>query len=153
MARTNPDRAPPFLRHSALAAFLVLAACGGHDQPVPGDANDHRPWQGIAANEAIQFVGTEPFWGGHVEDGSLTYTTPESPDGETISVSRFAGRGGLSFSGDMAGASLVLAITPGKCSDTMSDRTFPFVATLQIGDETRRGCAWSTAHPFEGGEG
>jgi uncharacterized membrane protein len=43
-------------------------------------------------------------------------------------------------------------ITPGVCSDGMSDRTYPFVATLRLGDETRNGCAWSENSPFVGPE-
>ena len=80
----------------------------------------------------------------------MTYETPEKPAGERITVARFAGRGGLSFSGTLAGANLTMTITPGSCSDGMSDRRFPFTVTLQIGDALRNGCAYSDAHPFDG---
>jgi len=32
----------------------------------------------------------------------------------------------------------------------MSDRTYPFTATLKIGDDTRNGCAWTEREPFSG---
>jgi len=67
-------------------------------------------------------------------------------------VSRFAGRGGLSFSGEMNGEALTLAVTPGACSDGMSDRTYPFVVTLRIGDDLRNGCGWTKTHPWSGAE-
>ena len=96
----------------------------------------------IAEQAVLRVTGTEPFWGGTVAGDTFTYTTLENQVGEAIAVTRFAGRGGLSFSGTRAGAPLDLAITPGACSDGMSDRTYPFVATLQLGSDQRQGCAW-----------
>lgn len=87
-------------------------------------------------------TGTEPFWGATIADGNLTWATPENSDGTTISVQRFAGRGGLSFSGDLEEAAMDVAITPGDCSDGMSDRVYPFHATVQIGARQYAGCAW-----------
>lgn len=122
---------------------LLLGACGsGPDGNVPGNTADESAYSGISEDEAIQVVGTEPFWGGTVERGAFTYTTPENIDGIPIAVTRFAGRGGLSFSGEVDGQSVDLAITPGDCSDGMSDRTYPYNATLQIGAEQRYGCAF-----------
>lgn len=133
-------------------ALLLLAACNPSHQgaQVPGDANSHEPWHGIADVETVRFVGTEPFWGGEARGDVLTYTTPGKPEGTRIAVRRFAGRNGLSFSGTLDGHPFDLSVTPGACSDGMSDRHFPFVVTLLVGGETRRGCAWSDAHPFTG---
>lgn len=132
---------------------LTLAACGpGGDSLVPGDKSDKQPFAGIGADEVLQLTGTEPFWGGSVSGGSLTYSTPDNPEGSLTSVERFPGRGGLSFSGELEGARLDLMVTPGTCSDGMSDRTYPFTATLKLGEETRTGCAWSQQHPFSGDE-
>lgn len=123
--------------------LLLLAACGqGNNANVPGDTGDESAYAGIAENAVINLTGTEPFWGGTVEGGWFTYTTPENIDGKRLSVSRFAGRGGLSFSGILEGQQVDLAVTPGTCSDGMSDRTYPYVATLQIGGQQRYGCAW-----------
>lgn len=133
------------------AALALLAGCGtGPESPVPGDAEDTQPFSGVGEDEAIQLTGTEPFWGGDVNGGTLTYSTPEYPDGLAIPVERFAGRGGVSFSGELAGENLDLTVTPGTCSDGMSDRSYPFTATLLIGDEQRNGCAWTDAQPFVG---
>ncbi|WP_236781574.1 COG3650 family protein [Aurantiacibacter gangjinensis] len=125
-------------------AALFLTACGGGEnaENVPGDAAETAAYAGVAEDEVLRFGGNEPFWGGQVVGSELTYTTPENIDGTTIIVTRFAGRGGLGFNGTLEGRSFDLAITPGECSDTMSDRTYPFVATLQLGNEQRNGCAW-----------
>lgn len=133
------------MRKSALGilASLGLAACQqGGDGTVPGDTSDTQAYGGIADDAVIRFTGTEPFWGGRVSGETLTYSTPENMEGTVIPATRFAGRGGLSFSGALEGQALDLAITPGNCSDGMSDRIYPFVATLQIGPDQRNGCAW-----------
>lgn len=135
------------------AALALLVGCGtGPDSAVPGETEDTRPFSGIGEDEVIHLTGTEPFWGGDLADGTLTYSTPEDPDGTAIPVERFAGRGGVSFGGELAGENLDLTVTPGTCSDGMSDRTYPFIATLQIGPDQRHGCAWTETEPFEGPE-
>lgn len=149
----------PVLRHCTMRPVLpllalpfALAACqpGSGGGNVPGDRSDTQPFAEIAEDETVRFTGTEPFWGGEVADGEMTYRTLEQPRGKTIRVSRFAGRGGLSFSGTLAGRPLMLAVTPGICSDGMSDRSYPFVATLRLGETSRQGCAWTGARPFTG---
>lgn len=136
--RTSPTRS---LYALAIAASLAGCQSGG-------GASDAATFGGIGAGERITLVGTEPFWGGTVQGRKLTYTTPENQAGETIAVRRFAGNGGLGFSGTLAGQPLDLAVTPGTCSDGMSDRRFPFTATLRIGAEQRIGCAWTDRRPF-----
>jgi uncharacterized membrane protein len=140
------------MRYVALLS-LTLAACSSDGgSQVPGDKSDKQPFAGIGADEALQLTGTEPFWGGTVAGNSLTYTTPENPEGAAASVERFPGRGGLSFSGELEGARFDLMVTPGPCSDGMSDRSYPFTVTLKLGEEVRNGCAWSQQHPFSGDE-
>lgn len=133
-----------------LPLALALAACqaGGDGAAVPGDRADTRPFAGIGAAQTVRFTGTEPFWGGEVTGAAMIFRTPEAPDGEPVAVTRFAGRGGLSFSGARAGAPLTLTVTPGACGDGMSDRAYPFVATLRLGDALRSGCAWTAEQPF-----
>lgn len=136
-------------RALALISPLLLGACGANsDKPdLPGD---DRPYSDIAADETVHFTGTEPFWGGQVSGATLTYTTPDKPEGEVIIADRFEGRGGLSWSGKLGETAFTMTVTPAECSDGMSDRTYPFVATLQIGEELRSGCAWSDTQPYSG---
>lgn len=142
-------------RSLVLAVGLSLAACeGGTGGSVPGIGNtdDSRPYDGIGEAEVLHFTGTEPFWGGEVVEGTLRYSTPENIDGVRIPVERFAGRNGLSFSGTLDGANFIMAVTPGECSDNMSDRTYPFTVTLEIGSDQRYGCAWTDTQRFTGSE-
>ena len=146
-----------------LAACALLSACQsgeaeapaaadatGTDAAVPGDTADTAPYAEIAEDEVLRFTGTEPFWGGEVSGKTLTYSTPEDQDGTVIAVERFAGRGGIAFSGLLEGADFEMTVTPLECSDGMSDRTYPFTVTLEIGEDKRNGCAWSEQHPFDG---
>jgi uncharacterized membrane protein len=154
---------------SATLAFVLLAACGRGtntpaqapspssstttlpaSEPSVATAADTATYSGIAAGETVHFTGTEPFWGGKVSLGALTYTTPDNQDGEMVAVERFDGRNGISFSGQLAEQPFVMAVTPGRCSDGMSDRLYPFTVTLQVKGEKREGCAWTDKQMFTG---
>ena len=146
-------------RASVPAVFALLAACHGSasspaaapsPSPTVVTAADTAAYSGIAADETVHFTGTEPFWGGEVSGPALTYTTPENQTGDMVAVDRFAGRNGISFSGQFDNMPFVLAVTPGQCSDGMSDRTYPFTVTLQVKGEQRDGCAWTDKQPFTG---
>ena len=131
-----------------LGAVGALASCSPSGEK-PGDVP---AFDGIAESEIITALGNEPFWNAKIDGDMLTYSTPENIDGTAITISRFAGNGGLGLSGTISGEALLLAITPGECSDTMSDRTYPFTATLTIGDDQRNGCAYTDQQPFTGKE-
>lgn len=147
-------------------ACVALAACGSSGKPSPepsspgaaapsaspsvATAADTATYSGIGAGDKVHFTGTEPFWGGEVADGVLTYTTPENQAGEMVAVDRFDGRNGISFSGELDGKPFVMAVTPGQCSDGMSDRAYPFTVTLQVRGEQRNGCAWTDKQGFTG---
>lgn len=123
--------------------LLLLSSCGDVD----GKRQTAPTFAGIAPGEQVDVTGTEPFWGARITGDRILYSTPETPAGVEIAATRFAGNSGLSFSGALDGSTFDLMITPGACSDGMSDRTYPFVATLRIAGETRRGCAWSQSQP------
>lgn len=131
-------------RFPLLLGYAIIAACHGGSDSVPGDPHDSRPWSRIAPGESVQARGTEPFWSVKVDSSQLTYARPDDPRGTTITVRRFAGRGGLSFTGDLDGESVTLAISAGPCRDGMSDRHYPFSASLAIGARVQNGCAWTS---------
>lgn len=130
----------------AVAGALALGGCGGAGS-VP-EASATSAFDAIASEEAVHYIGTEPFWGGVAQGGMATYETPENAPGRAFPVERFAGNNGLGFSGRLEGESFDLTITPGACSDGMSDRRYPLTATLMVGGEQRQGCAWSDSQPF-----
>jgi uncharacterized membrane protein len=140
----------------ALPLLAALAACGGQggdgNSAGIGGATETRTYSGIGADEVLHFTGTEPFWGGTASGTTLTYSTPENQDGATIPVERFAGNNGVSFTGTLDGRRFDMTVSETPCSDGMSDRTYPFTVTLQIGEDTRGGCGWTQRRGFAGPE-
>lgn len=136
------------IRCALAATSLVLSvACQG------GAENAKVPlFDGIGPEEVIRFTGTEPFWGGEAAGSELTYTTMEDPEGQVIAIQRFAGNHGLGLSGSLDDAAFDMTVTPGECSDGMSDRTYPLTVTLSLGGEIREGCGWTDRQPFTGPE-
>lgn len=128
------------LRTGALALALILTACQQSDDSVT--VSQSEVFDGITPEQTVRFTGTEPFWGGRIEQGMAYYSTPDDPQGTGFPIDRFAGLNGVSFSGMMRGERFDLMVTPGECSDGMSDRTYAYTATLMLGDQTREGCAW-----------
>ena len=141
------------MRHagSTLAAIALLfgaAACSQQDSIDPEGAI----YSDIAADATIKLSGTEPFWSLTITpiDGSrhqASYSTPDNIEGAQFEVERFAGNNGLGFNGELDGKPVQVAITPGECSDGMSDHSYPFVATLAMGEQTLFGCAEASEAP------
>ncbi len=131
-----------------LAALIATAAC------TPGQTDGIDPegkaFDAVAPQEAVTLLGTEPFWNLRVEGGEGLWTTPDNQPGTRIALARFAGNGGLGFSGELGGKPFIATLSPGDCSDGMSDRRFPFVATIALGGETLEGCGYTTSQPFTG---
>ena len=100
----------------------------------------------------MTLTGTEPFWTLAIAASEGVWTTPDNQPGTRFAVKRFAGNNGLGFSGELDGKQLTATLTPGECSDGMSDRRFPFVATIALGGETFEGCGYTTSQPFTGDE-
>ena len=134
---------PPLLLIAAFAA-AVVSGCGGMG------AQTAETFSEIAEDERIYFSGTEPFWNGSVRDGTAIWKTPDNAEGARFSVTRFAGNNGLSITGTMEEQAFDLMMTPGTCNDGMSDRTYPFFATVRLGDRLLSGCGWTDRHRFIG---
>jgi uncharacterized membrane protein len=130
-----------------LITLLLAAACTPTDDAI--DPNG-KTFAAIAPDEAITLIGTEPFWGMTIAGGQARYSNPDHPEGYGFPVTRFAGNNGLGYSGELDGVAVTISITPGQCSDAMSDRTFPYVATIALGEETLRGCGYTDRQPFTG---
>jgi uncharacterized membrane protein len=133
-----------------LAGLAGLPACTAPSDQIDPEG---QTFDAVTPDEVVTLLGNEPFWTLRIEAGEGQWTTPDNPDGTRFAVSRFAGNNGLGFSGTLDGEALTATLTPGACSDTMSDRAYPFVATIALGGETLTGCGYTTAQPFTGGEG
>lgn len=135
-----------------LAGFGLTASCSSAD-----DIDESGViFDGIAETAEISLAGTEPFWAISIKpegDGFMArYSAPENLEGTNFDVDRFAGNNGLGFSGSMDDQPVQITITPGECSDFMSERTYPYTATVAIGERTLLGCGYTSDEPFEGDE-
>ncbi|MFO6445993.1 COG3650 family protein [Erythrobacter sp. NE805] len=138
-------------RSPAIPLLLLLAACAPAKQH-DGIDPEARAFDKVAPSETVTMLGTEPFWNLRIEGGEGTWSTPDNQPGTRLALTRFAGNNGLGFSGTLGGKPFTATLTPGTCSDGMSDRRFPFVATIALGGETFAGCGYTTSQPFSGDE-
>jgi uncharacterized membrane protein len=90
--------------------------------------------------QVFRAFGTEPFWNVNVEDTTLTFTTPEDPEGTVMQGARQPSADGVEISGTHAGQPFVLRVASGECSDGMSDNRYTMTASFRIGDIDYRGC-------------
>jgi uncharacterized membrane protein len=136
-----------------LSCLALAASCAQSD----GIDTSGAIYEGVSPEARITLTGTEPFWGLELTpqgDGEYEarFTSPEDIDGSLFSATRFAGNNGLGFSGTLGGKPVQVALTPGDCSDGMSDRSYPFTTTVGMGEATLFGCAYTSDAPFTGPE-
>jgi uncharacterized membrane protein len=133
----------------AAAPLLLLAAC---DQltPAPTPAPDPVPpppaastvFSGLDLGQPFTVRGNEPFWAIAVTPATLDYNGVDRPQ-ET------AANPGAQITPTVATLTvttslnnpLVVVLTPGPCSDGMSDTVYPLKATVIRPGETLTGCA------------
>lgn len=117
------------------------AATPAQTDPAPGPAKGKR----AAGQEnepvlAFRGFGTEPFWSARVDADTLVFSTPENPDGTTMHGRRVPSLTGFVFIGKDGDREFNLGLTPGECSDGMSDNRYEYTATFILGDTTYKGC-------------
>lgn len=96
--------------------------------------------------EEFTAVGTEPFWSVTVSRNGIVYSTP---DAKNIKYPYTAPKAASSRPLDLlrvyklnGKTSGFLVIKKGSCSDGMSDRVYPYDATVILGDRVLEGCAY-----------
>lgn len=132
------------MRTAALiTTALLITACdaplgASEDAPPPADAPII---VGPDYSGDFDAVGTEPFWAIKVRAGGVTLTRPDHPDVTTVNTGpRIDGEQGV-FDATAGETRLVVRLTPGDCTDGMSDRHYGYHAEVWIDRETLRGCA------------
>lgn len=155
----------PRLAAPALASVLgaIVAACSAPAPVEPRAEPDAPPAEapaappvlaGVDLSQPVTALGTEPFWSVRIRADGIEYDGVDRP-------LRRGANPGPSLEGQTAvwatdtgdGNALVVTLTPGPCSDGMSDRTYPLTARVEVGAETLNGCAASPAFIETTGEG
>lgn len=143
---------------ATLAAAALLSGCTaenpsgeserpGTDAALEAEiALDESSEQAAPVDSAIpahfRAIGTEPFWAVTNGSAGLRYMTPDNSEGVAVTVTDEIAQAQLrGVSGTLDDESFAIEITLATCSDGMSDRVYPFTATLKFGGEVRNGCA------------
>lgn len=134
----------------AAAPLLLLAAC---DQltPAPAPSPDPAPpppatssvFSGLDLSQPFTVRGNEPFWNIAVTPATLDYngldrpqeTAPNPGPQVSLAVATYTVTTSLNNN------PLVVVLTPGPCSDGMSETVYPLNATVIRPGETLTGCA------------
>lgn len=136
----------------SLAALFAAALLTGCEDGPDGISRDTQPFDTIAQGATVTMRGSEPSWNLVVEprgeELAARFGGAEDTSGQAFRVVRFSGNNGIGFSGELDGNSVQVAVTPGECTDTVSERVYPYTATLALGDQTLYGCAFTDAEPF-----
>ena len=90
----------------------------------------------------MRLVGTEPFWGGRIARDGITISGADRPDMRFPFKDPAVTGAGARFRSQSIGAFPVdITLVRELCSDGMSDKRYPFEATVVLGKETLKGCA------------
>jgi uncharacterized membrane protein len=120
--------------------LLAAAGCAG-GEPAPTDPGDPRDPQGPAPGAAWHAFGNEPFWSVQARGGTLVFTTPENQEGATLLGRRVPSLVGTVILGSGPRGEFHFGVTPGQCSDGMSDRSHGYTSTFIYDGTTYKGCA------------
>lgn len=129
--------------------FLLLAACSAPQPPadtVPTAHAEAAAAKRVPGQQAVEplwifrATGTEPFWGVNVVGATLTYTTPDDPEGQVMEGERRRIGNGVEIAGTHAGKPFALTVVAGDCNDGMSDNAYELVSTFRYGDLNYTGC-------------
>ena len=118
----------PILGAAAILAAASLSGCGG----------------GSPLSEDLTLVGTEPFWAMQISKETKTakFSRPGSSDVDVAYPSEAKTKeGAIVLTSTSPDGDIVMTLTKGKCMDGMSDREYPWDASLAFKGQTYKGCA------------
>lgn len=129
----NDDR--PTDEQAAAADNIAVEAPVASDQPLPSPASP--------AAATYKAVGTEPGWALTIDGAAMTY----EGDYGSVKISEPTPTNFRSLPGSYAGTRLKLTITPGPCSDGMSDLVYRQTVRLVADGKAVNGCGGGTVAP------
>lgn len=110
-------------------------------------ANNNSPIT-VAQNSAESFnvVGTEPFWNVKINRTGIVYSSPEVRERKYAYTAPLKAQGRpadmvrvYQLRGQQSGTLILKKVS--SCSDGMSDKVYPYSATLMFGNQVFDGCA------------
>ena len=94
-------------------------------------------------------IGTEPFWSVEATGGALLFKTPEDQVGTTLQGRRVPSLVGTVILGNGPSGEFHFGVTPGACSDGMSDHDYTHHATFSYAGISYSGCANQIIDPLQ----
>jgi uncharacterized membrane protein len=139
------------MRHSAsfiLFAAFVTACAPRSDQPDDSAATEpdvvtaEDSAAAVPPGPAFRLLGNEPFWNLQIDSTGIVFRTIEDTAGNRFPATQPVMVGDTLRWNSVNEVSEVEAIVvPQECSDTMSDRKWPYRAIVIIDRRRLRGCA------------
>lgn len=102
---------------------------------------DQRGPRNPAPGTGWHAFGNEPFWSVQARGGTLVFATPDNQGGVTLLGRRVPSLVGTVILGSGPRGEFHFGVTPGKCSDGMSDRSHAYTSTFIYDGVTYKGCA------------
>lgn len=150
LAACDSEEAPPFVNNAQPEATAPIVTRGDDAEeplvtpqspPVPRETADHRPESPpppIAPRSKIdqyRAIGTEPFWSVTITGSTALLDRPDrSP--LRYDVTRNSNDRAVRYLGD----GFAMTLTPGPCSDGMSDSIWSDQVAVAFGEGTLKGC-------------
>ncbi len=142
---------------TVFASALLLAACDqshdgqeGPDAGPPADAPATPPATTPPAAvypADLDLAGTEPFWGVKIRGTAIDFTEPDAPAKAFANAAKAEAGGAATWTATGASGAIVVKLTPGPCSDGMSDRVWAYKAEVTLGSRNLKGCGAIPAAP------
>lgn len=138
------------MKNLVLIGLVALSACGAAEEPPAAPVNEsvtaavsNNVSAPAPAAASYKAVGTEPGWALTIDGGKMAY----EGDYGTVKISEQTPADFRAIPGTYAAKRLTITITPGPCSDGMSDLTYRDTVTLVADDKTVSGCGGGTITP------
>lgn len=110
---------------------------------MPAGSKEASPATAQSEKALVQFVarGNEPFWSIKTSADTLTWKTPENPNGTKLTAQRATSGEGVKYMGKDGDKTFMLEVVGTPCIDTMSGQSFGYSATWVYAGDSNAGCA------------
>jgi len=137
------------LAAALLLSALTVAACSREERdPAPPAGAPEPPavLAGVDLAQPVRALGTEPFWSADLSGAAMTWNNADGATARADQPDPVVQGTTATFTAESAdGQTFEVVLIATECSDGMSDRLYPLVAQVTVGERKLNGCAASRA--------